>query len=274
MIKIQANPENLLKRGVYKIVNITTGKYYVGSTIMTFIKRFQHHISMLRANRHKNAYLQNAWNKYGEDDFECFIIEVCEKNNCLEREQYWLDILECSNKEKSYNINPLATNITSREVIEKRRQTMLRKYASGEFDNIKEILRNHIPWNKGKKYISTDHLKVPKTITQKVKDKLKKHSEDLRNTSPEIFVYSLNKQFLGKWRCSMDLQEWSLTSNNNLPVRSRFSTERMGKPIKLLQSVNINKSCKTGKPYKGLIFSYKPLHQEIGVAKLDKNGEI
>lgn len=44
--------------------------------------------------------------------------------------------------------------------------------------------------------------------------------------------------------------------------------------LKRMQPVNINKSCKTGKPYKGLTFSYKPLYQETDIVKLDKNGEV
>ncbi len=264
---IKENSENLLKRGVYKIVNISTGKYYVGSTIMTFLKRWYHHQSLLRSGKHKNTYLQNSYNKYGDNDFEFQIIEVCDKDQCLVREQYWLDKLNCTNKDLAYNINSNATNVTSKEVIEKRRQTMIRKYASGEFDHLKEIQRNRIPWNKGKSYISTDHLKVPKLK----KGNRAKDIETKRSKNPEIFVYDLLYNFLGSWRSSRDLQDWSLTENNNLPLKSRFKKDRMGLPSKILQAVNINKACKTNKTYKNLYFSNKPLHQEIDV---EKQGEL
>lgn len=36
----------------------------------------------------------------------------------------------------------------------------------------------------------------------------------------------------------------------------------MGIPKKMLQSVNINKSCKTGKSYKNLYFKYCPTNEQ------------
>ncbi len=254
------NLEDLLKSGVYSIKNIINSKTYIGSTIMTIQKRTFHHISLLRANKHKNVYLQNAYNKYGEENFIIEILEITDKNNTLIREQYWIDKYKEENK-ILYNINPNATGTSnlSKETIEKRRNTILKKYASGEFDHIKNLLRGKIPWNKGLKYKSTDHLKVPK----KIKGNKDKFIFNLRNRLPEIYVYDINKNLIGYWNCAKELEEWSLTDNNNYPIRSRFYSERMNKPIKFLQSVNINKSCKLNKPYKGLYFSYKPFDLEI-----------
>ena len=148
------------------------------------------------------------------------------------------------------------------------------KYISGELiSNFKE---GHTPWNKGltKNDIDYSYLKVSKTITQKLLNSRKIRIEHNRNNVfPNVYIYDLNYTFLGEWKCSKEIEEFSITELNDLPIKSRFKGERMGKPIKLLQSVNINKSCKTNKPYKGLYFSYKPLHQVIDVEKLDKFGE-
>jgi len=35
-------------------------------------------LSCLRRNKHENGMLQNAWNKYGEADFEFTILRICE----------------------------------------------------------------------------------------------------------------------------------------------------------------------------------------------------
>jgi len=259
------------KPGVYVIENLMNNKIYIGSSVMRVIKRIEHHVSMLRANKHKNAHLQNAFNKYGETSFCASIIENTEKHNTLEREQYWINQ---HNFDDLYNINPLASGTPnmSKETILKRAETMKRKYASGEIKS--NFKKGHIPWNKGRTDIDYSYLKgVKKTKSEKVLNKLKEQSEKIRDVSLRVYVYDVNYNFLGKFRCAKDLEEWSLSEHNDLPIKGRFKKERMGKPLNFLSSGNINKACKTGKFYKGLIFSNQPLHEVIHVEKSGKNGE-
>jgi group I intron endonuclease len=262
---------SLEKPGVYVIENLMNNKVYIGSSVMRVMKRIEHHVSMLRANKHKNAHLQNAFNKYGETSFCASIIENTEKHKTLEREQYWINQ---HNFDDLYNINPLASGTPnmSKETILKRSETMKKKYASGELES--NFKKGHTPWNKGRSDIDYSYLKgVKKTKSEKVLNKLKKQSEQIREISPRVYVYDVNYNFLGKFRCAKDLEEWSLTEYNDLPIKSRFKKERMGKPLKFLSSGNINKACKTGKFYKGLRFSNQPLYGEIHIEKLSKNGE-
>ena len=79
------NPKDLLLCGVYCIKNIKNNKLYIGSTTVQFVKRLNLHVWELNSNKHKNKYLQNSWNKYKEDSFIFEIIEICDKNKCLER---------------------------------------------------------------------------------------------------------------------------------------------------------------------------------------------
>ena len=262
---------SLEKPGVYVIENLMNNKLYIGSSTMRIVKRIEHHISMLRAGKHKNTHLQNAFNKYGETSFCASIIETTEKHNALEREQYWINRHDFNDL---YNINPLASGTPnmSKETILKRSETMKKKYASGEIES--NFKKGHIPWNKGRSDVDYSYLKgVKKTKSEKVLNKLKKQSEQIRDLSPRIYVYDVNYNFLGKFRCAKDLEEWSLTEHNNLPIKGRFEKERMGKPLNFLSSGNINKACKTGKFYKGLRFSNQPLYGEIHIEKLSKNGE-
>jgi group I intron endonuclease len=60
---------------IYKIVNLIDGKFYVGRT-NDLKERWNRHIEMLRNNRHHCIYLQRAWNKYGDENFEFAIEEV------------------------------------------------------------------------------------------------------------------------------------------------------------------------------------------------------
>lgn len=87
---------------IYKIENIQNGFVYIGQTKNT-VKRFSRHKNALSRNVHRNQYLQNAWNKYGENAFkfstiECLIIKDPVYLN--KRELWWIE-----NSCNLYNIN-------------------------------------------------------------------------------------------------------------------------------------------------------------------------
>lgn len=58
-----------MKAYIYFIINKVNGKRYVGQTT-DFSRRKHTHLKKLRTNTHENKKLQNAWNKYGEENFE------------------------------------------------------------------------------------------------------------------------------------------------------------------------------------------------------------
>lgn len=254
------NNENLNDCGVYQIRNLKNGKVYIGSTSVNFKQRFEHHYYCLSNNKHKNRYLQNAWNKYGEKNFIFEILLICSKEETLTNEQKYLDLIKYK-----YNINPLASGTPnlSKEVIKRRSESLKQYWSSKTPEERKEIFGNRIPWNKGKHYKSTDHLKVPKTKTEKLIKSRKQIIENKRNKMLQIMVFDLNDNYLGTWKNALDLEEFSKSENNNLPIKSRFKGDsRMGVPIKHLQYVNIIKACRTNKPYKGLILKYVPSSEE------------
>lgn len=81
---------NKYQCGIYQILNIKNSRRYIGST-MDFRARFNTHKSHLKSNRHGNSYLQNAWNKYGEDAFEFTKILICEPKDLIMYEQIFMD---------------------------------------------------------------------------------------------------------------------------------------------------------------------------------------
>lgn len=54
--------------GVYAIINLVNGKFYIGSSI-GMNTRWWNHLIDLRNGTHENAHLQNSFNKYGEENF-------------------------------------------------------------------------------------------------------------------------------------------------------------------------------------------------------------
>lgn len=98
-----------IRSGIYAIINLVTGKTYVGQAFK-FNKRWSNHEVELRLGRHCNPYLQASWNKYGEQNFIFIILERCECNVELLtwREQHWMDKLKAANREFGYNQAPAA----------------------------------------------------------------------------------------------------------------------------------------------------------------------
>ena len=89
--------------GIYKITNLPTGRFYIGSAV-NVERRWKRHASDLNAQRHHNSKLQRAWNKYGQAAFTFELLEeVSDLAILLEREQHYMDTLK-----PFYNINPKA----------------------------------------------------------------------------------------------------------------------------------------------------------------------
>jgi len=92
------------KVGIYKISNKINNKNYIGSTVNLY-RRKNEHLTKLRKNTHYNAYLQNSFNKYEEENFEFTILDlVYDLTLLVEKEQYWMDFYESNVKEMGYNI--------------------------------------------------------------------------------------------------------------------------------------------------------------------------
>ncbi|MDE2031362.1 MAG: GIY-YIG nuclease family protein [Patescibacteria group bacterium] len=95
--------------GIYAILNITTGKFYLGSS-KNIYKRWHSHKSALNGKYHDNSYLQNAWNKYGELDFILVILQLTSQLNLENIEQLWIDKTKCYDKTIGYNSRIKANN--------------------------------------------------------------------------------------------------------------------------------------------------------------------
>lgn len=88
------------KIGIYKLISKKTLEFYIGSS-QNLQKRKSDHFSLLKNNKHPNKYLQSVYNKREDIYFE--IIEECNIENLIEREQYYIDTLF-----PKYNLRPIA----------------------------------------------------------------------------------------------------------------------------------------------------------------------
>jgi len=90
------------KSGIYIILNYNNNKIYVGSA-SDLKHRRSTHFSLLRRNKHYNKHLQFSYNKYTKENFQFVIIEYCDKDSLIQREQYYIDTLN-----PQYNIRHIA----------------------------------------------------------------------------------------------------------------------------------------------------------------------
>ena len=88
--------------GIYMIENLVNGKIYIGQGL-DIEKRWKDHKYGLRGNYHENKHLQNAWNKYGEDNFEFTIICECSENQLNTMEEYYIFELMSYELDFGYN---------------------------------------------------------------------------------------------------------------------------------------------------------------------------
>lgn len=78
---------------IYCIENIKTKIQYIGSS-NNYKGRIANHFYRLRNNKHHSKYLQNSYNKHSELFFKYYIIEECDEEQLIEKEQYWIDLLK------------------------------------------------------------------------------------------------------------------------------------------------------------------------------------
>ena len=95
-------PNTTAVSGIYIILNKVNNKWYVGQSINIKNKWYKHKWQLKR-NIHKNPHLQSAWNKYNENNFEFYVIELVEISDLFVAEQKYLDWAkqhqyECYNK--------------------------------------------------------------------------------------------------------------------------------------------------------------------------------
>ena len=93
--------------GVYQIRCLITGQIYIGSAVKMLARWAEHRRSM-RRGIHVNQHLQQAWNKYGEENFEFTVVEYVKRAFLLRIEQEWIDKSQCTDRKIGFNIYPIA----------------------------------------------------------------------------------------------------------------------------------------------------------------------
>lgn len=120
-------------KSIYKITNKINNKVYIGQSNNVH-RRFLDHV---RGKKNEPSIIHNAIEKYGVKNFE---IEVIEKDieNYNEREKYWIDYYNSTNRKFGYNISEGGENPPTFYG----EDCSLCKYSDNIVDNIKFDIAN------------------------------------------------------------------------------------------------------------------------------------
>lgn len=92
--------------GIYKITNKNNGKVYIGQSVDISHRRSCHEYD-LKNNRHKNTYLQHAYNKE-PDAFTFEVICYCNEDALDELEMFYINKYKATDHKCGYNLDKSA----------------------------------------------------------------------------------------------------------------------------------------------------------------------
>lgn len=100
MMNLDLGPQNT---GIYAIVDIRSGHRYIGSTQFDFEHRWDEHKRELKRGKHTSPLLQEAFDRNGDTGLKYEIRLICQPEECIRYEQYFLDVWR--GKKKLFNAN-------------------------------------------------------------------------------------------------------------------------------------------------------------------------
>lgn len=104
--------------GIYKIINKKTNKIYVGSSVNLKNREYKH-FWMLDKGIHDNHHLQKSYSKYGKKSFSFEVIELCDPDNLILKENYHISSYKSNESDYGYNlatVNEFRRNTYNEEV--------------------------------------------------------------------------------------------------------------------------------------------------------------
>lgn len=228
--------------GIYQIKNLLNNKVYIGQTGQNFQKRFWHHQWKLRKNSHDNKYLQAAWNKYGEENFEFSVVEIVPQKELNNREVYWISFyrekgLCYSIQDGGQDISELHKNITPEQ-----------RKAVGE-KNREHLLGSHATEETKKKMSETRKGKFVKKKTQVLNPELAKQVKEMlvNGSTPKEIMIKLDVSYKpingiisrNTW-AHVIVDGWDEFQANRPRGKGNASVGRKNKPVKKINKHHVN----------------------------------
>ena len=99
--------------GIYLIKNLINQRVYVGQTCRKFKERWTEHVNLaLNLNARFNVTpIILALRKYGVENFDFSVLELCAKEELDAREQFWIRVFNADSKD-NYNLQNFSIALT------------------------------------------------------------------------------------------------------------------------------------------------------------------
>nr|QCW06883.1 hypothetical protein [Drechslerella brochopaga] len=94
--KLNIYKDNNKKSGIYRWVNKSSGKSYIGSAL-NLSRRFTNYYSrsfLIKETKNSNSVIYKALLKHGYSGFQLEILEYCNLDILIEREQYYINLIK------------------------------------------------------------------------------------------------------------------------------------------------------------------------------------
>lgn len=216
-----------MKNVIYKIRNVVNDKFYVGSTVDSR-KRFWEHRKDLRAGKHSSQALQRAWDKYGE---ACFKFEIVEQLNAKEElysaEQKWLDAHH--GKDYCYNCSKNA-DTPMRDASPEMRAHQAQKTKEwlerdghprqGYKCTAEEIA--HMSERRKGKHAGPDHYRYGKTVSEETRKKI----GDTQRGKPKAPGRTVSAEGMAKIRAASEAGHYSHWEGRNHTEESKLKMSK------------------------------------------------
>ena len=241
--KLTVIKDNKGQSGIYLWENKENGKFYIGSSI-DLSRRLASYYNLNHLAKYRTRYINNALLKAGYSAFRLYILEYCDKEILIQREQYYFDLFQ-----PVYNICTTAGSTLGRLHSEEAKERISEsKLNTNTGENNHFYGKIHSEEAKLKMVDS----KIASILSSETKGKISKTKTGRKFTEEHRANLSLAK------KNSIGITVLNLTTKEETNYTSISQAEKLlGFPK---GSIRDNLKSKSGNPYRGI---YKFVLHEV-----------